>query len=64
MARRPDVKRMEMEIVYCRDGGHAGRADWMDSGALTRAGDYISTFKLTPGEYGKFDITIDGELLG
>ena len=36
----------------------------MDSEALTRAGDYISTFKLTPGEYGKFDITIDGEPVG
>ena len=36
----------------------------MDREALTRAGDYISTFKLTPGEYGKFDITIDGEPVG
>ena len=36
----------------------------MDSEALTRAGDYISTFKLTPGEHGKFDITIDGEPVG
>ena len=36
----------------------------MASGALTRAGDYISTFKPTPGEHGKFDITIDGEPVG
>ena len=36
----------------------------MASEALTRTGDHISTFKLTPGEHGKFDITIDGDLVG
>ncbi len=36
----------------------------MASEALTRTGDNISTFKLTPGEHGKFDILIDGDLVG
>jgi predicted Rdx family selenoprotein len=36
----------------------------MASEALTRTGDNISTFKLTPGEHGKFDVIIDGELVG
>ena len=36
----------------------------MASEALTRTGDNISTFKLTPGEHGKFDIIIDGDLIG
>lgn len=36
----------------------------MASEALTRTGDNTSTFKLTPGEHGKFDILIDGEPVG
>ena len=31
--------------------------------ALSRAGEHISTFKLTPGPHGKFDVIIDGEVV-
>ena len=31
--------------------------------ALNRAGEHIESFKLVPGEHGKFHITIDGELV-
>lgn len=36
----------------------------MASEALTRNGDNISTFKLPPGEHGRFGILIDSELVG
>ena len=32
--------------------------------ALSRMGQCISSFKLIPGGHGKFDIRIDGELVG
>ena len=32
--------------------------------ALNRAGNHIGSFKLIPGGHGKFDIRIDGELVG
>ena len=32
--------------------------------ALSRAGDHIDSFKLIPGPHGKFDVHIDGELVG
>ena len=31
--------------------------------ALTRAGEHIDNFKLTPGPHGKFDVIIDGEVV-
>jgi predicted Rdx family selenoprotein len=31
--------------------------------ALSRVGENISTFKLTPGPHGKFDVIIDGEVV-
>lgn len=31
--------------------------------ALNRVGEHISTFKLTPGPHGKFDVIIDGEVV-
>ena len=31
--------------------------------ALSRAGDKIESFRLVPGDHGKFHITIDGELV-
>lgn len=31
--------------------------------ALSRVGDHISVFKLTPGPHGKFDVIIDGDLV-
>lgn len=35
----------------------------MCSRTLSRTSDNKSPFKLTPGEHGKFDILIDGELV-
>ena len=32
--------------------------------SLSRMGDHISFFKLIPGPHGKFDIRINGELVG
>ena len=31
--------------------------------ALSRAGEHIDNFKLTPGPHGKFDVIIDGTLV-
>ena len=31
--------------------------------ALSRVGENISTFKLTPGPHGKFDVIIDGDVV-
>ncbi|PKB83136.1 MAG: hypothetical protein BZY88_02835 [SAR202 cluster bacterium Io17-Chloro-G9] len=31
--------------------------------ALSRVGEHISTFKLTPGPHGKFDVIVDGEVV-
>jgi predicted Rdx family selenoprotein len=31
--------------------------------ALSRVGEHISTFKLTPGPHGKFDVIIDGDVV-
>ena len=31
--------------------------------ALSRVGEHISSFKLTPGPHGKFDVIIDGEVV-
>ena len=31
--------------------------------ALSRAGEKITSFKLTPGPHGKFDVIIDGEVV-
>jgi len=31
--------------------------------ALSRAGEYISHFKLTPGPHGKFDVIVDGKVV-
>ncbi len=31
--------------------------------ALSRAGENIENFKLTPGPHGKFDVIIDGDLV-
>ncbi len=30
---------------------------------MNRVGEHISTFKLTPGPHGKFDVIIDGEVV-
>ena len=30
---------------------------------MSRVGEHISTFKLTPGPHGKFDVIIDGEVV-
>lgn len=38
------------------------RAAWMGGEALSRVDENISTFKLTPGPHGKFDVIIDGEV--
>ena len=39
------------------------RAAWMAGEALSRVGENISTFKLTPGPHGKFDVIIDGDVV-
>ena len=39
------------------------RAAWMAGEALSRVGDYIDNFKLTPGPHGKFDVIIDGDVV-
>ena len=31
--------------------------------ALTRSGEHIDNFKLTPGPHGKFDVIVDGEVV-
>lgn len=31
---------------------------------MNRRGENISTFKLTPGPHGKFDVIIDGDVVG
>jgi predicted Rdx family selenoprotein len=31
--------------------------------ALSRVGDRISSFKLTPGSHGKFDVIVDGKVV-
>ena len=31
---------------------------------MSRRGENISTFKLTPGPHGKFDVIIDGDVVG
>jgi predicted Rdx family selenoprotein len=31
--------------------------------ALSRAGEFISSFKLTPGSHGKFDVIVDGKVV-
>jgi predicted Rdx family selenoprotein len=31
--------------------------------ALSRAGEHISSFKLTPGPHGKFDVIVDGSVV-
>lgn len=31
--------------------------------ALSRAGDHISSFKLTPGPHGKFDVIVEGQVV-
>ena len=31
--------------------------------ALSRMGEHISSFKLTPGPHGKFDVIVDGEVV-
>ena len=31
--------------------------------ALSRSGEHINSFKLTPGPHGKFDVIIDGEVV-
>ena len=31
--------------------------------ALSRAGEFISHFKLTPGPHGKFDVIVDGKVV-
>ena len=31
--------------------------------ALSRAGEHIDNFKLTPGAHGKFDVIVDGDLV-
>ena len=30
---------------------------------MSRVGEHISTFKLTPGPHGKFDVIIDGDVV-
>lgn len=30
---------------------------------MSRAGEYISHFKLTPGPHGKFDVIVDGKVV-
>ena len=30
---------------------------------MSRAGEQISSFKLTPGPHGKFDVIVDGEVV-
>ncbi len=39
------------------------RAAWMAGEALSRAGENIENFKLTPGPHGKFDVIVDGDLV-
>ena len=39
------------------------RAAWMAGEALSRAGEYIDNFKLTPGPHGKFDVIVGGEVV-
>ena len=31
--------------------------------ALSRVGDHIEAFKLTPGPHGKFDVIVDGDVV-
>ena len=39
------------------------RAAWMAGEALSRSGEYIASFKLTPGSHGKFDVIVDGKVV-
>lgn len=39
------------------------RAAWMAGEALSRSGEYIADFKLTPGSHGKFDVIVDGTVV-
>ena len=40
------------------------RAAWMAGEALSQMDEHISFFKLIPGPHGKFDVRVDGELIG
>ncbi len=40
------------------------RAAWMAGEALAKYDEHIGTFNLVPGPHGKFDVRINGDLVG